>query len=273
MLLSRRNVLKGGLAAAMGAGSGAGIYGAAYERHHLELTSTSLPISGLAPAHEGLRIAFITDLHHSALVSADDVAAAVSTALAAKPDLIALGGDYVTRADPAYVEPVAELLAPLHAPYGVFAVLGNHDDERQVPRALVRRGFAVLRDQRSRLIVRGEPLEVAGIDFWTKGTTDIARVLKGGVGTVLLLAHDPRRLIEASALDVGGVLSGHTHGGQIVLPVVGALAARRFPIPSGLISRENTSMYVSRGVGTVYVPIRIGCPPEVAMVVLTNRTE
>jgi len=265
-------VLRGGLAAALGAGTGAGIYGAAYERHRLELTSAVLPISGLAPSHVGLRIAFITDLHHSALVAADDIAAAVSTALAAAPDMIVLGGDYVTRADAAYIEPVADLLTPLHAPHGVFAVLGNHDDDRQVPQALARKGFAVLRDQRSRLVVRGEVMEVAGIRFWTKRTIDIARVLSGASGTVLLLAHDPRRLLEASALDVGGVLSGHTHGGQIVLPGVGALAARRFPIPSGLIERENTSMFVSRGVGTVYVPIRIGCPPEVAMITLTSRT-
>jgi predicted MPP superfamily phosphohydrolase len=95
-------------------------------------------------------------------------------------------------------------------------------------------------------------------------------VLKGATGTTLLLAHDPRRLTEAAELKIPGMLSGHTHGGQIVLPVLGAVAVarRRFPVLAGLGQRGNTSIFVSRGVGTVYVPIRLNCPPEVAMVTL-----
>jgi predicted MPP superfamily phosphohydrolase len=77
--------------------------------------------------------------------------------------------------------------------------------------------------------------------------------------------------LEAAALDVGGVLAGHTHGGQVVLPIVGALAARKFPIAAGRATRENTEMFVSRGVGTVILPLRINCPPEVALVTLRSR--
>jgi hypothetical protein len=90
---------------------------------------------------------------------------------------------------------------------------------------------------------------------------------------VILLAHDPRRLTEAAELDVPAVLAGHTHGGQIVLPGVGAVARRSFPVLSGLGSRDNTWMFVSRGVGTIYVPIRINCPPEVAIVTLKRTSE
>ena len=90
---------------------------------------------------------------------------------------------------------------------------------------------------------------------------------------MILLAHDPRRLYEAADLDVPAVLSGHTHGGQIVLPGVGALARRSFPVLSGLGARDKTTMFVSRGVGTVYVPIRINCPPEVAIVTLKRTSE
>ncbi len=90
---------------------------------------------------------------------------------------------------------------------------------------------------------------------------------------MILLAHDPRRLTEAAALNVPAVLSGHTHGGQVVLPGVGAVARRRFPVLAGLGSRENTSIFVSRGIGTVYVPVRINCPPEVAIVTLTRRSQ
>jgi predicted MPP superfamily phosphohydrolase len=88
----------------------------------------------------------------------------------------------------------------------------------------------------------------------------------------LLLAHDPRRLTEAVALAVPAVLSGHTHGGQVVLPGLGAVAARRFPHVEGLAEEGGSSLFVSRGVGTVYVPLRINCPPEVALVTLTSRT-
>jgi uncharacterized protein len=141
-----------------------------------------------------------------------------------------------------------------------------------MPSALARQGFAVLRDQRTRLTLRGEALDVAGIRFWTRRPAEIARVLRNAHDTVLLLAHDPRRLTEAANLNVAAVLSGHTHGGQVVLPGVGAVAKARFPILAGLGRRENTSIFVSRGIGTVYVPVRINCPPEVAVVTLARRT-
>ena len=271
MRLTRRAALKGALAATVGAITGTATYGVAYERHHLGVTSATLPVSGLPPALEGLRIALLTDIHHSLLVSAEDVQNAVQLTLAQKPDLIVLGGDYVTLSDRAFVEPVAELLAPLRAPHGVFAILGNHDDDKEMPAALARQGFAVLRDQRTRLTLRGEALDVAGIRFWTRRPADIARVLRNAHDTVLLLAHDPRRLTEAANLNVAAVLSGHTHGGQVVLPGVGAVAKARFPILAGLGRRENTSIFVSRGIGTVYVPVRINCPPEVALVTLARR--
>jgi hypothetical protein len=88
---------------------------------------------------------------------------------------------------------------------------------------------------------------------------------------VLLLAHDPRRLTEAAVLGIPAVLSGHTHGGQIVLPGLGAIAARKFPVRAGNGERGATSIFVSRGIGTVYVPVRINCPPEVALVTLRRR--
>jgi uncharacterized protein len=211
----------------------------------------------------------LTDIHHSALVGADDVRAAVDLTLSVRPDLIVLGGDYVTFADRQYVGPVAELLAPLKAPQGVFAILGNHDDEKDMSAALVRRGFEVLKDDRTRVTLRGEALELAGIRFWTRRSSEIyERALKNARDTVLLLAHDPRRLTEAAKLNVPAVLSGHTHGGQVVLPGVGALAKARFPILQGLGRQDNTSIFVSRGIGTVYVPIRINCPPEVAIITL-----
>jgi hypothetical protein len=273
MRLTRRDALKGVLATTVGAVTGTVTYGIAYERHRIGVTEAALPVSGLPVALDGLRIALLTDIHHSQLVGPDDVTEAVQIALAARPDLIVLGGDYVTFGDRAFVGPVADLLAPLQAPHGVFAILGNHDDDKDMPAALARQGFTVLKDQRTRVALRGEALELAGIRFWTRRPADITRVLRDAQDTVLLLAHDPRRLTEAAALNVPAVLSGHTHGGQVVLPGVGAIAKSRFPILAGTGGSQNTSIFVSRGIGTVYVPIRINCPPEVAVITLRRRSE
>ena len=271
MSVTRRDFLRSATAISVGALAGVGAYGVAYERHRIERITRDVPVRGLPPALDGLRIGMITDVHHSSVVSADDVTKAVLLLKESAPDIVVLGGDYITNFDRSYIGPVAELLAPLaNAPHGSFAVLGNHDDEREVPSRLASRGFSVLKDQRTSLTIRGERLDLAGIRFWTRTPREIAGVLNGTGGTTVLLAHDPRRLVEAAALDVQLVLSGHTHGGQVIVPGVGPVARRRFPVLAGYATRENTSIFVSRGVGTVYVPIRINCPPDIA--ILTLRT-
>jgi len=272
-MLSRRAAIKGVLVTTIGAATGAGSYGYAFERHRIGVTQASLQVSGLPPALDGLRVGLLTDIHHSGMVPAEDVSRAVELALAQKPDLIVLGGDYVTFGDRAFVGPVAELLAPLQAPHGVFAILGNHDDDRDMPAALVAQHIQVLKDARTRVEIRGEGLELVGIRYWTRRAADIARILKKTEDTVLLLAHDPRRLPEAAALDVPAMLSGHTHGGQVLVPGIGPIVTRkRFPIIQGVGAQDNTSIFVSRGVGTVYVPVRINCPPEVAIITLKRRS-
>jgi predicted MPP superfamily phosphohydrolase len=270
---TRRDVLKALVATGVGTAPGAAAYGVFYERHQIGVTRSEVPVSGLPPALDGLRIGLITDVHHSSTVSASDVTHAVNLLAATHPDLIVLGGDYVTYGDRRYVAPVAERLAPLaNAPFGSFAILGNHDDDRHMPAALGGHGFVMLKDQRTTVDIRGERVDIAGIRFWTRRANDVAQVLRGTGETTLLLAHDPRRLTEAALFDVQLVLSGHTHGGQVLLPGVGAIAGRKFPVLSGLASNGGTSLFVSRGVGTVYVPVRINCPPEVAVLTLRRQS-
>ncbi|HLA13708.1 MAG TPA: metallophosphoesterase [Gemmatimonadaceae bacterium] len=266
--VSRRDLLKGAAAAGIGVTTGALSHGYVYERHHLELTRETMNVSGLPSALAGLRIGLITDLHRSDTVPHALVTRAVRLLMSEAPDLVVLGGDYVTWGDRHFVIPAAEALAPLSAPHGVYAVLGNHDDDRDMPAALSATGVIVLRDARTRLIIRGEILDLAGIRFWTRRVSDIAHVLRGASPNVILLAHNPLRLVEAAALAVQLVLSGHTHGGQVVLPGIGAVAAREFPVIAGRGRRESTGIFVSRGVGTVYVPVRLNCPPEVAVLTL-----
>ena len=139
---------------------------------------------------------------------------------------------------------------------------------KRIAAALAAKGFTVLRDAHTRITARGEPMDFIGIRYWTWKVQDIARLARGTVPYSMLLAHTPKRLHEAQQLAIPAVLSGHTHGGQIVLPGVGAIAAREFPVIAGFERREGTSIFVSRGVGTVYVPVRINCPPEVAVLTL-----
>jgi uncharacterized protein len=271
VILSRRAAINALVAGGAGTCVGTGTYGFAYSRHQLQVVRASLPVSGLPPALEGLRIGLITDLHHSEMVPLQDVVRAATLLTAERPDLIVLGGDYVTWGDRSYVGPCAEALAGLTAPLGVYAALGNHDDDRDTPAALASNGFTVLRDARTTITAKGETIEIAGLRFWTQRPRDVARVLRGASAPIILIAHDPRRLDEAAELDVGLVLSGHTHGGQVVLPWLGAIAARKFPIVAGKGHRDNTSIFVSRGVGTIYVPYRFNCPPDVSVITLTRR--
>ena len=268
MQVTRRAVLKGIAGAGVGAVSGTLAYGYLYERHRLELTRAVVPVVDLPRVLAGLRIGLLTDVHRSRLVSHEDVAHAVARLMGERPDLIVLGGDYVTWGDRAYVGPSATALRPLTAPHGVFGILGNHDDDHDMPAALAANGVQMLKDARTRLTIRNETIDLVGIRYWTKRQMDIAALTRDAAPMTILLAHDPRRLTEAAALGVPLVLSGHTHGGQVVLPLVGAVAAQKFPVVAGIGRRDRTTMFVSRGVGTIYVPVRINCPPEVAVLTL-----
>jgi uncharacterized protein len=265
---SRREVLKGTAAACVGAATGIGAHGFLYERHHVEVTRATLNVVGLPETLSGIRVGLLTDIHRSASVPHDLIATAVRLVLAEATDLIVLGGDYISFNDRTFAEAAAEALAPLSAPVGVFGVIGNHDDDREVPAALEKHGVEMLMDARTRVTVRGEPLDLIGIRYWTRRIADIAKVARGATAASIFISHTPMRLAEAAALGLPLMLSGHTHGGQVVLPGLGPIAARGFPIIAGEGRRENTTGFVSRGVGTVYVPMRVQCPPEVAVLTL-----
>ena len=264
--------------AAVGAGLVAGgvVHGVANERHNVSVTRATVGVSGLPDAFIGMRVALLTDLHLSPIVGADDIAKAVALTLAEKPDLIVLGGDYVTWGHDHFVGPVSELLSPLTAPHGVVAVLGNHDSDEgadDVGAALTRNRFTVLRDARTRLSVRGDSIDLIGLRYWTRQASTIAKLIDAPGAVNVLLAHDPRRVREAAELNIPLVLSGHTHGGQIVLPGIGAWNRGFFPTMHGTLEKDNTVLFVSRGVGMVYLPVRINCPPEVALLTLARRGE
>src|SRR5262249_25639285 len=153
------------------------------------------------PPLAGLRIGLLTDIHRSQWVPEADVRHAVQRLMDARPDLIVLGGDYVTWRDRRFIMPSAEALEGLSPPEGLFGILGNHDDDHEMPAALAARGVQMLKDARTRLTVRGETIELVGIRFWTKRAAEIAPLIRGAGGPVILLAHDPRRFTEAQGLN------------------------------------------------------------------------
>ena len=169
---------------ATGVGDGcrrSGAYGYLYERHAAARSrGPTVPVAGLPPALAGLRIGLLTDVHRSRWVSHEDVARAVAVLMREHPDLIVLGGDYVTWGDRQYVGPSAEALAALSAPHGVFAILGNHDDDHDMPAALAARTASRCsrtRGRGSRFATRRSTS--SGIRFWTKRATDIAALVRG----------------------------------------------------------------------------------------------
>jgi uncharacterized protein len=272
--MSRRDATKLLAAGGVGLLVGGTIHGYTNERHRIGVTRASLAVSGLPDAFVGLRVALLTDLHLSPIVDADDIARAVAMTLDERPDLIVLGGDYVTWGHERFIGPVGELLSPLTAPLGVIAILGNHDSDRggeDVTAALARNRFIVLRDTRTRIEQRGDALDFVGLRYWTRQPSTIAKLIESPRHVNVLLAHDPRRITEAAELNIPLVLSGHTHGGQIVLPGVGAWNRGFFPTMQGTLQRENTVLFVSRGIGMVYVPLRLNCPPEIAVLTLQRR--
>jgi predicted MPP superfamily phosphohydrolase len=232
--ISRRTVLRAGAGVLTGLVVGEGAYGGLYERKHLGVTRADLPCRGLPEALEGLRIGLITDTHHSAWTGLSFIAEAVALLHDADPDMVVLGGDYVTRRSRRYTADAATPFAVLRPREGLFGVLGNHDDGVEVPRALRRAGVTLLRDARTRITVRGERLDLIGLDYWTRELDALRRLARGRTPFSILLAHDPRRLAQAAALDIPLVLSGHTHGGQLAVPVFGRLATDKFPVAQGI---------------------------------------
>jgi uncharacterized protein len=246
---------------------------AQFHRPQREALTVRLP--GLDPAHDGLRIAQLSDLHVGRQTPDDLVRAAVAEANALGPDLVVLTGDYVCM-DRRDVGLARELLAGLAAP--TYAVLGNHDvwtDPRGVTSALRSLGYQVLENAWTAVRARGAPLHLVGVGDRITGHEDVGRALSGlpPDAAPLVLAHAPRTADRLRALDRQLVcLSGHTHGGQISVPLLTPLllaGMAREPYVRGRYRLGGVQLYVNRGVGNSgVVPMRVNSPPEVTLVTL-----
>jgi hypothetical protein len=235
-----------------------------------EITKTEVWLGRLSPAHDGLKIVQLTDFHHSLFTPLEEIQRAIHMANHLRPDVVALTGDYVTLS-PAYIWPVARALGRLRARLGVFAILGNHDfqvDPEGITRALRAQRIRVLRNSHCALRSRSGNLWVVGVDDLWWEAEDIRAALRyvPARDPKVLLCHNPLGIRLAAAHGIDLMLSGHTHGGQVRLPMVGSVYGRsklgkRFV--EGWNRLNGTQIYVSRGIGKVFVPLRFGCPPEI----------
>ncbi len=222
------------------------------------------------------RIVQLSDVHHGPFTAGDQIHRAVEVANSLDPDLIALTGDYVSH-ERAYAAPCAEMLGRLRARHGVYAVLGNHDhwvDAALITDLFTFAGIRMLVNEGMRFEARGASFWLAGVDDTMVGMEDLSLALAGSSADEmkLLLAHNPVILRRAARAGVDLVLSGHTHGGQVTLRSEREPSGRpRRRLLRGLGRQGATQIYVTRGLGTVVLPIRYGSPPEVSLLELRRQ--
>ena len=247
------------------------------EPYLLSIEHTRIQLDRLPKAFDGFRVVQLSDVHHGPFSSSEQIEQAVDTANRLKPDIIALTGDYISK-ERHYAAPCAEMLGRLRARHGVYAVLGNHDHWVDAPLLtdLFRaEGIKVLINEGMRFEKNGAAFWLAGVDDTMVGLEDLSLALAGARKDEmkLLLAHNPVVLRRAARASVDLVLSGHTHGGQVAIRGERSPSGKvRRRLLKGLGRQGNTQIYVNRGLGTVVLPIRYGCPPEISLLELRRST-
>ena len=293
--LSRRRFLKLGCGTLLGGVTACALgsaYAAQVEPHWIEVTRQEVPLSELPEALDGFTIAQLSDLHAGPYVSSEDVRRSVEITNGLGADLVVLTGDFVYRSAH-YAAACAQELASLQASYGIYAVLGNHDmwtNPRQVTEYLIGAGISVLRNTRQVVNVGGAQLWLLGIKdtgytggpfgefraVWQETRDALAALLEGIPADEprLLLVHNPdfTEMLPRGRIDLA--LCGHTHGGQVRLPFIGApIVPSCFgqKYVSGLVQGPSALVYVNRGIGVIAPPIRFNCRPEVTLLELRRK--
>ncbi|HEX5504856.1 MAG TPA: metallophosphoesterase [Thermomicrobiales bacterium] len=245
---------------------------------HLRLEDVTVALPDLPEGLAGLRVGFLTDPHHDLGRPLALLERGVALLNEAAPDVIALGGDYVVKRAAGF-DACTAVLGRLRAPLGVYAILGNHDywaGGNLIAEKLAAAGLTVLRNRARRLLAPGgAPFWVAGLDDACRLRADLTIALAGVPRDEfrLLLAHEPEVADRVGGHRVDLQLSGHSHGGQVVLPFVGPpllpRLGRRYI--RGLARTPTHTVYTSRGLGGVPPYIRLNCPPEVTVLTLARR--
>lgn len=268
-------------------GGGLALYAGELERHWLEVVHREISIAGLPPAFEGVRLAQLSDIHLDEFTEPFLVREAIDQINRARPDYVLLTGDYVSSQvlPPDLTAKAARqcgrLLNALECPKR-YAIFGNHDiwaGEKEVGDALRTNDIVVLRNEYLPLERNGSRMWLAGLDDPVCGQPDPDRAIPSSIRNVphepiILMCHAPDFVDQLRTHPAGQavslVLSGHTHGGQIRLPLIGALrlppGGRKYV--EGHFNLGTMQLYVNRGIGSVGVPFRFDCRPEITIFTL-----
>lgn len=233
-------------------------------------------MEGLPAAFDGFVIAHLSDLHAGPFLDAASLEPAIAATAAAAPDLLAITGDLITHdADEGVA--LAASLGRIRPRHGGYLVFGNHDyharREGEIAAAFAEHGIRALRNEGTAIELDGARLWVAGIEDVEEGkVVDLDRALRGrrDGDRTLLLAHHPDSAERLTGRAVDLVLSGHTHGGQIVVAGRSLIGSLRSRYPTGLHTIAGTKLFVTAGLGVLVVPLRVGAPPEVALLTLRS---
>jgi uncharacterized protein len=242
------------------------------EANSLSLEKINIRIKRLPKKLDGFRLIHLSDIHHSPFTNLEHIIRTVKVSNRLKPDMFVLTGDYVSH-ETNYIEPVAKVLGELKSEFGTFACLGNHDhwtDPEMITDSFRAAGMTVLINEGLRFEARGASFWLAGVDDHLVGKTDLPASLKGSFADEmkLLLAHNPVIFRQAVKEKIDLVLSGHTHGGQVKIRDEEKRILPRRKLTNGLHERKDTQIYITRGIGTVVLPIRYQCPPEISLIEL-----
>ena len=276
--VSRRTLLRSAVYSTL-ALTGSVAYG---QSDNLEVIKVDVPIAGLPSSCDGFSVGVMADFHAGAWGNREVIAGAISSMQQLRPDCITLLGDYIDGARSHGVHTIdkGKFLFPqlqsLKAPFGVYAVLGNHDhwaDSRVVAKLLQQRNILVLKNEHT---VLANGLIIAGVDDYWEGPGDAGKALAGirGDSPVILLSHNPdinEDLGNDNAVRL--ILAGHTHGGQVRVPFTGwapwVPCHPRYKGRSGLFREtEKRWGFISKGVGSFLLPVRLSCPPDIALLTL-----
>lgn len=288
--ITRRRFFRYGTRAALVALLGKGVYNTTSDM--IEFAEPNITISRLHPSFRGFTIALLTDFHSSFIVSREQISTAARLVMSKKPDIVVLTGDFISGSvkflsgsvgefNEKYLEKLVNALSGVSAPMGVYGVLGNHDfwsgpeAVEAITTGLSKSiGVIWLRNENVTLKKGDGRLDLLGVDDYWENSYSLVNAYRGLDSTTakILLSHNPdvnENIHSNMKIDL--VLSGHTHGGQVVLPVIGMPF---LPSPfgqkyrEGLIKDGDRITYVSRGIGHLMAPVRLNCPAEATVITL-----
>lgn len=305
MKLTRRQLLRGSILGGFAAAGAVGVFRNGDDTDNFQLVESTVAIKNLPAAFEGYRIGFLTDMHLGVYVPTEWVDQSVSMLRRAGVDLLLLGGDFIWLPDrvlkerlypirnPTFLREeedltvaaqifstIADITAQLKPRDGTFAVLGNHDrwtDPRACVEEFRKKEIKVLLNERAVIERAGQELSLIGVDDYWTGVPSIPPLGARAPGQEvrILLAHNPdyiSELLRTKLPDLDLSLSGHTHGGQVKLPLMGSIHynIEDLRFREGFYRDKLLTSYTSRGIGVVEIPFRLNCPPEITLLTLTR---